>query len=256
MLSAAVAVSALQLSAQATLSGITIWESNASGAWLQTSYWNTLGWEGPPEAPAGGDANTVSNAYLFTGTVGSPSFINSANSNSSLNPNQSLSAGTYTFGIAGNNSAGTDTYVAINLYFDGNLGANRISAVVPKNGTSNFSVISAATTTFGETGNTGPGVTGAALLSYTSGGYTITLTDLSFLPRGSSPNLVSMFSVGPGGYAQAGDYDYSPDTIGSMTLTVTAIPEPASCTAWVGLAALGLAVWRRWRRFAPPARPV
>ena len=61
--------------------------------------WNTVGNEG------------IYNVYLFTGAPRSPKFLNSGNTDASLNPKFNLAPGTYTFGFAGD----TKPCAALNL---------------------------------------------------------------------------------------------------------------------------------------------
>ncbi|MDD3180709.1 MAG: hypothetical protein PHQ04_10200 [Opitutaceae bacterium] len=191
----------------------------------------------------------MSNIYLFTGSVDSPAWKNSANSNSSLNPNINLTTpGSYVIGFIGNNTPGSDFFIGINLFFNGDLARNRISAVAPNTGASSFSVISGATSTFGERGSNpaySSGVPGSGSLSYTTGGLNVTLTAMSVLAPGSSTDLITFFSLGTTGNPDVGDNNHSPDTVGSMTLTVTTVPEPAGITAVSGIVAGVLVLMRR-----------
>ena len=232
-----IAATAVPAFAQLTLSGMTMWESSAIGAWggVGSNYYNTRGSEF--------DSGSVSNVYLFTGSTTTPVLLNSGDSDALLNPNYSLSTpGSYTLWFVGNGHQ-TDTYIGLNLYFDGNLNTDRISAVVPKDESHSFSFISGTTTTFGETVSTGPGVLGTGTLSYSNNGLVITLTDFSVLTSALSPDMVSAYSWGTGGSLAATN-----DTVGYMTLTVSAIPESSTYAALFGLGALGFAVYRRGRR--------
>ncbi len=89
---AAAVVSLILLSgptiAQMTLSGATMWVAQADGSNDGvTGYGNTLG--------SDGDGTTVFNVYAFTGSTASPVFLNGGNTNASLNPNLTLSAGAH-----------------------------------------------------------------------------------------------------------------------------------------------------------------
>lgn len=119
-------------SSQVTLSGVTMWLGDSSGA-PDAGYWDTMG---------NGDGSGIANVYL-TGLSGAI-FNTSGDTNASLNPNLSLAPGTFVIQLAGETSS---TFgVGINLYFDGDLTNNRISAFVPF-ASSSFSVVSGATTT-------------------------------------------------------------------------------------------------------------
>ena len=211
--------------AQITLSGASMWQADATGANNGvTGYGNTLG--------SDGDSSGVFNVYMFTGSTGSPSFLTSGSTNASLNPNLSLPVGTHVISFALQNAA--PSFVGINLYFDGNLASNRISAFVPYDGTNNFSVISAASTTIAE-GAYGALQAGSGSLSWTAGGRLVTVTDMNAGP--STIDLVGSFTSPANGSA---------DIVATMTLTVTAVPEPASSAVVSGLAAvLAALVYRR-----------
>ena len=112
--------------------------ANANGSPVGASIWNTRG----------GD-NTY-NIYMFTGTVASPSFLNSGNSDALLNPNLELVSGVYTVQFTGETAPGGS--LGINLYFNNNP-SNRIAALVAIDGSSNFSVIPAGVPTFGLDGS-------------------------------------------------------------------------------------------------------
>lgn len=82
-------------------------------------------------------------------------------------------------------------------------------------------------------------------MSYTTGGLNVTLTAMSVLAPGSSTDLVTFFSLGTTGNPAVGDNNHSPDTVGSMTLTVTTVPEPAGIAAVSGIVAGVLVLMRR-----------
>src|SRR5215813_9243888 len=76
--------------AQLTLSGLTLYGSDANGTWDRVYGWNTLS----------GNAVDAFNLYLFTGTTGSPTFLTSGNTDASLDPNAPLSVGFHSFSFA------------------------------------------------------------------------------------------------------------------------------------------------------------
>ncbi len=208
--------------AQPTLSGLTLYRSDANGKWDGIYAWNS-------QKGGGTDAFNV---YLFTNTISSPTFLTSGNTDASLNPNLTLSAGFNTIQFAGNTSV-TGGYYAVNLYFNNDLVQNRITAVVTNNGLSSFSVVAAGVNTFGNPNTSQPS---SGEISFSTGGYVVTLTSFqTTLPR---PDLVGNYATGPDGTL---------DTAGSFTLNVTQVPEPTVVT--FGLAALILgATWRRFHQ--------
>lgn len=199
--------------ADLTLTGVTMFgATDAAGDWNGSyDYWDTQG------------GNQAYNVYLFTGPLSAPNFLNSGDTDDSLNPRIKLTPGTnvYEFAI---DVVGTDPstpYLGINLYFNNNMDTNEITAVVPNGGSCNFSVVKPAATTYGEGGETA----GSGALSFTSGGLTATLT--SFCTSPGTPTLVSGDDNSPGS-----DTDF----IGHFTLTVTAaqpmaVEQPA-VTSW------------------------
>lgn len=181
-----------------TLTGVTIYGATDSRGTFNGAYdyWDTRG------------GNQGFNVYLFMGSTNAPDFLNSGDSNDSLDPDLQLAPGTNTvqFAVDYQDSDPSTPYLGINLYFNGNLATNRISAVVPNGGLGDFSVVSDKTTTYGEYGKT----PGAGTLSYTKGDLTVTLS--AFCISQDTPKLVSGTDASPG-----------PDSnfIGSFTLTVT-----------------------------------
>lgn len=206
--------------AQVTFSGVAMWLGDSSGAPV-AGYWDTQ------------NNNSIANVYL-TGLSGL-SLSTSGDTNVSLNPNLSLTPGTYVIRLAGETSSGFG--VGINLYFDGDLTNNRISAFVPF-ASSSFSVVTGATQTKGELG---VNVAGSGSLSYSAGGMLVTLSGFSALAAGAL-DIVQYYDNVPNG---------GPDTVATMTLTVTAIPETSTSAMFAGLAALCFVVWRKRHLTAP-----
>ena len=196
--------------AQLTFTGITMYgATNSSGAWNGWyDYWDTVG------------GNFGFNVYLFTGSTNSPVFLNNGDSSATLNPNLALSPGTYVIQYACDFHGWDPStpYLGVNFYFNNDFTDNRISAVVPNNGSDNFAVIGNATMTYGE----GNATLGSGSLSYTSGNVTVTLSD--FNTSASMPNLVSGYNNTPGSES---------DFVGSFTLTVT--PARPNLSIWTAV---------------------
>ena len=190
--------------ADLTLSGVSMFgATDAAGDWNGSyDYWDTLG------------DDQAYNVYLFTGPISSPKFLNSGNSDDTLNPHIKLAPGTntYQFAIDVLDSDPSTPYVGINLFFNNNTDTNEITAVVANPGSCNFSVVKPAASTYGEGGETA----GSGTLSYTNGDLTATLT--GFCISASTPNIVSGYDNSPGS-----DTDF----VGHFTLTVTAA-QPAA----------------------------
>ena len=97
---------------------------------------------------------------------------------------------------------------------------------------------------------TGPGTLGGVTLNFSeSGGFaagTYTLINYA-TAAGTSQFGADRFTLG----STIAGYTYAfTDTGSTLQLTATAVPEPATYAALVGLAALGLAAVRRRRRRA------
>jgi hypothetical protein len=211
----AFAVSGMAAAARAdlTLTGVSmVGATDASGAWNGSyDFWDTLG------------DDQAYNVYLFTGPISAPNFLNSGNSDDSLNPRLKLAPGTNTFEFAIDVLAADPStpYLGINLFFNNNSDTNQISAVVPNSGSCNFSVVNQSVSTYGE----GSEAAGSGALSYTAGGMTATLT--GFCVSSTTPNIVSGYDNSPGD-----DTDFT----GHFTLTVTAAQpaaaEQPAVTTW------------------------
>src|SRR5262245_6329490 len=113
--------------AQPVLTGVSLYTADASGGAQGSARWNTLG------TP---DLNY--NLYLFTGSTASPTFLNSGNTDASLNPNLALTSGSHVIQFAGQNPV--SGYMGINFYFN-NSTTNAITAVVPWDESTGFSVV-------------------------------------------------------------------------------------------------------------------
>jgi hypothetical protein len=188
-----VAASLLPMTARAqfTLTGVTLYGATADGARRDSSIWNTRG---------GSDLSY--NVYLFTGTVAEPLFLNGGNTDASLNPNLDLAPGVHIIRFSGETAPGGN--LGLNLYFN-NDRTNRITAFVPIDGSSQYSVVRAGLITFGINGSQ----PSSGKLSFAVGNLAIVLTDF----RVTFPRVDLV-----GGYAPVPDA--GPDTTGSFTLTV------------------------------------
>ena len=165
-------------SAQMKLTGARVFGVGADGK-REASNWNTVG------------NDAIYNIYLFTGTPRSPRFLNSGNTDASLNPKFNLSPGTYTFGFAGD----TKPCTALNLELCFNDDSQaRISVTARDGAAGEFS----GTTTF------------------STGDSTATLTAIQTFS--SSTDLVSPYDNKTNG---------SPDIGGTFTLVVTRKQSPS-----------------------------
>ena len=184
--------------AKLILTGVTIYGATDSRGTFNGSYnyWDTRG------------GNQGFNVYLFTGSMKSPNFLNTGDTDETLDPEVELSPGTNTiqFAVDFQDSDPGAPYLGINLYFNEDGVTNRISAVVPNGGSYNFSVVGKTVSTYGQYGRT----PGSGTLSYTAGGFTATLS--AFWAASATPKLVSGTDNTPGP-----DKNY----IGSFALTVT-----------------------------------
>jgi hypothetical protein len=213
-----VCIALLPARAQLTFSGLVMYSADASGAQNSVYWWESTG-------------SGVANVYTFTGSVASPTFLTSGDTDASLDAKYALTPGTHTILFVANTVPESGN-IGLNFYFDSDLAHNRISATVPVGGSSAFSVIDSSTTTYHQT-TTGPG---SGMLSYTSGGVTATLTDLRTFA--GPQDLVSYTGLGA---------NETPDIAGSFTLTVTAVPEPAAIGFVGAAAALAAAAWQKRR---------
>jgi hypothetical protein len=200
---------------QITLTGMTAWSAYANGDMAGYGEFDTVyagGWR--------------ANVYLFTGSPAAPTFLNSGDTDTTLNPNLSLSGVTTTLGFAA--GAAGYNYIGINLFFDGSQTPG-ISAVVPV-GNSNFSVITGAVTTVGQGNNLLP----SGSLSYSSALGMVTLVGYSVaeLAPPNSPGVQYDSTTGGG-----------TNTVGSITLY--AIPEPSTVALLLGVAAGVVVIGRR-----------
>jgi hypothetical protein len=158
--------------AQLKFTGARVFGIGADGK-REGSHWDTVGNDGGY------------NVYLFTGSQSSPSYLNRANTDNSLNPNFNLSPGTYTFGFAGD----TRPCPGMNLELCFNDDPQTRISVTTSGNSGQFS----GTSTFD------------------AGDSTVTLTSIQ--PFGPEADLVSPYGHRPNG---------TPDIGGTFTLVVAA----------------------------------
>lgn len=209
-----------QLSAQPVLTNVSLYETNAAGSVIGGSYWDQLG------------PNSANNIYVFNGSLESPTWLNSGNTDLALNPN-------YAFSTAGDHvlyftaSSPLTGYLGMNLWFDNNRTNNRITAVAPIGG-STFSVVEASATTYDQASITT--VPSSGSLVYATATHTVTLSGFSVT---NTTDRVGATSILPDTYG---------DILATATFTVTAVPEPAHFAAIAGLMFLLFACSKRFRR--------
>src|SRR6266487_4607796 len=109
VLAAAAMLLPVAASAQLEFTGARMFAVGADGK-RAGSCWNTVG----------GDATW--NVYFFTGTPLSPKFLNSGNTEDSMNPKFNLVPGTYTFGFACDSAAGPDYILELSFNDDPQTG--------------------------------------------------------------------------------------------------------------------------------------
>lgn len=190
----------LPVNAQVRLTGANTYKAVVDGSADGCCYNNTLG-----------DDRYYFNLYLFTGSVSSPHWLNSGDTNASLNPNLTLAPGTYTLQFVGDGMIWP--YLGLHLYFDDDNMTPRITAFASRDGSGIFSVVPDGTWTRGQLDY----VLSSGSLSYTSNNTIVELTDLRYRVLGM--DLVGPFNNSPGGYNQ--------NAVGSFTLTVRPVgPVP------------------------------
>jgi hypothetical protein len=223
ILAALGAPSARTASAAPVLTGAGLFAADEAGNWGGLHLWNT-----------------VSDGFywnLFLTDSGDPaggSFLNGP-TDAEIAPAIPLTPGTHSFGLLGlqpQPGSGFETgFAGLNLYF--NDGAAPAISLVAPTGPAAGALSPAAGQVPGPVGEF---ITGAGALSYSDGQSTVTVTSFQWDTNPAFPlDRVGGFTAGPSG---------SPNLHGRMTLSVTAVPEPASA---LGLALVALAAMSRRR---------
>ncbi len=214
-------------SADIALTGLIEFSMDATGASSGGSIWNSRG----------GDA--FFNLYVTGADSGiGGGFVNSGNA-AGAGINLTLSPGTSQFFIFGEPGADIGHF-ALNLFFNGNNSAPGISAFAATNTSATPPSPSfAADGSLSTLALDGSSAAGAGTLDYTSGGTTVTLTAYQWSAPGiENLDRVSAFNDVPSG---------ANDFVGSFTLQVSTVPEPASVAMLAGGAVVLLGFGRRRR---------
>jgi hypothetical protein len=204
------------------LSGAIVFSTDADGNASGGQIWNALGGDG------------FFNLYLTSGTPAAP-FLNSGNG-AAASVNVALTPGTYTFALFGN-PGGAIANNGINLFFNGANASPGLSAFAPLQSAGNpnpgFSVIppGRSTLTLG-----GAGVGSSGSLGFDDGSTTVTLTDFQW----ATPAFLGLDRVSSNDNTPGGGNDF----VGSISLSVTGVPEPSGL-ALVGLGAAVLLGYAR-----------
>lgn len=201
-----------RLSAQPVLTGIGVFGTDSSGASDNSGEWNTV------------PSDRFVDVFLSSGSSLSGPFINGpADAGAAIS--LSLVPGQYTYRLFGG-SGTADSYHAISLCFNGSstpaisaLAATQYSANSPPGFQANGSPLA-----YDLNMNL---ATGANSLSFQQGNTLVTLTQYSW----ADPTCynVDRISAPFGSYGVIGQ-DGVPDWVGEITLNVTTVPEPASCS--------------------------
>lgn len=210
--------------AQGSLTGATVYSTNASGAFDFSDYYNTR------------PGDFVYNLYVSTAANGSVVL----NPDATLNTALSLGSNTYyLFGDAGSKPA----FYGFNLFLNGGT-TPFLSGYVGTNGTTVLSNAGQVSFEGTRLGVAAPLTIQAAGTTFASGGYLYTLTGFTFNTTQQFGDIASPLSLGANG---VGDY------FGQITINVAAVngttvaPEPSTVvlTASGLLGLVGVTVRRR-----------
>lgn len=213
---------AVSVQAQPTLTGMIVFSADGSGNASLGQIWNTLGGDG------------IWNLYVINGPSGGP-FVNTGNSGAA-SISIPLALGTNTFTVHGDYSGVGFQHVGLNLFFGSDTTVPKISAFAATG-------VAGATANGGTTYRLDGGtVTGVNQLTYGTGIYRVTLSNLLFTPNVTASDRVDQQNNAANGVN---------DNVLSMTLEVEIAPAvpalSAAATAALALllAATGLIALRR-----------
>jgi hypothetical protein len=217
--SAALLLITMPLNAASTLTEVSFYGADNTGMFEGGTYWDSIG------------TNGAWNTYLFTGSTSSPIWQTSGD-NENIAPNYEFTLGENILYVAADTTF--SGYLGINLFFDDNLTYNRITAFVPTDNSTSFQVVAGSVTpTYGYGWGTPYTFPSSGSLSYTANGQIVTLTGFEVI---SGFDGVSAFNNVSNGDA---------DTVAQLTFTVTAVPEPSTYVGLMGLATLGMVLFRK-----------
>ena len=219
------------------LTGISQVGVSSTGENGGSPIWNTLGNE-----------NSFANLYVTQpNSTYTSAFINNGNG-SGTSISYDLTPGTYQFFISSDSFAVNNPgYYAINLFFDGNALTPGITGYSARDSSSVVVVPSRFTTQALDGATSAPS---AGTLSFSSGGLLVTLVEYGF----GMPGVFGGTGIDRVG-SQNDLPDLALDGIGTLTLNVTAVPEPPACAAVLFLGLAGLTLLRR-PHTSPAVKPV
>lgn len=206
LMACALAAIASSLNADVILTGASVFSTDASGSFTPPNVWNTVPGDKWYNIYFTAANSGIGGAFLNTGDDG--------NTNLSID----LSAGTDQFYLFADPGLGSH-YEAINLFFSGNTGQPTLSAFAPLETSLTQPLFTANTSASTLALNGSTSVAASGQLSAVIGNHQVTMTDYSWsVPSVYGLDRVSEFDSIPDGIN---------DFVGTLTLKVTAVPEPA-----------------------------